>query len=83
MIMKIFAVRDAKVEAFLQPFFSPTMPAAIRSISEVVNDPQHTFSKHAADYSLWSLGEFDDTNGNIIPDNPVQHIANLVEMINK
>lgn len=82
MIMKIFAVRDAKVEAFLQPFFSPTMPAAMRSISEVVNDPQHTFAKHAADYSLYALGEYDDTSGVIVGHDPVL-VSPLIEMIAK
>lgn len=63
MIMKIFSVRDAKVEAFMQPFFSPTMGAAIRSLSEAVNDPKHEFSKNSADYSLWLVGDFDDSTG--------------------
>lgn len=67
MIMKIFSVRDAKVEAFLQPFFSPTLGAAIRSLMEAVNDPGHQFAKNVGDYSLFELGEFDDAGGLIVP----------------
>lgn len=82
MIMKIFAVKDKQVEAFLQPFFSPTIGSALRSLMEVVNDPQHTFSKHAPDYVLYDLGEFDDTTGCIsvgsLPD-PVVNLADLVK----
>lgn len=77
MIMKIFAIRDAKVEAFLQPFFSPTVGAAIRSLMEAVNDPQHQFAKNSYDYSLFELGEFDDASGRIGSDspNPVHIVA--------
>lgn len=70
MIHRIFAVRDAKVEAFLQPFFTQTAGSAIRSISEVVNDPQHTFAKHHGDYALYKLGEFDDESGVFLPETP-------------
>lgn len=85
MIMKIFAVRDAKVEAFLQPFFSPTMGAAIRSLSEAVNDPKHEFAKHANDYSLWYLGNFDDSNGVIEPpeNGRPMHSIDCRDLINK
>lgn len=81
--MKIFAIRDSAVEAFLQPFFAPTTGAAIRSVSEAVNDPQHQFSKHAKDYHLWLLGDFDDGSGNIVPTIPPLSIVACVELINK
>ena len=79
-MMQIFAVKDKQVDAFLQPFFSPTLGAALRSLMEVVNDPQHTFAKYPADYILYTLGTFDDTNGVItaadIPD-PVVNLSDL------
>lgn len=64
--MKIFAVRDNAIGAYLQPFFSPTSNAALRSLKEAVNDPKHEFHKHAGDYSMWYLGEFDDSDGGIL-----------------
>lgn len=57
---KIFTVYDCKAEAYMQPFFSPTMGTAVRSISECVNDPQHIFGKYPADYTLFELGTFND-----------------------
>lgn len=82
MILKIFAVRDAAVEAFLQPFFSPSTGAAIRSLQEAVNDPKHEFSKHAKDYSLWELGSFDDAIGAVTGGIPA-HYINCVDLLNK
>lgn len=65
--MQIYAVKDKKMEAFLQPFFSPNMGTALRSLSEVCNDENHTFSKHIDDFVLYHLGAFDDATGGIIP----------------
>ena len=83
MIQKIYSLRDAAVEAFLQPFFAPTDGAAIRSLTQAVNDPNHDVSKNARDYSLWILAEFDDHDGQIVPMSPVRHLINCIELINK
>lgn len=85
MKMSIFAVRDSAVEAFLQPFFSPTKGAAIRSLTEACNDTKHQFYMHAKDYALYYLGDFDDANGVVNPpDNglPIPIIA-CVDLLNK
>lgn len=60
-VKKIFTVYDEKSEAYLQPFFFDTVGQAVRAISELVMDPQHSFGKHTADFSLFQLGEFDDS----------------------
>lgn len=83
MILKIYSIRDAMVEAFLQPFFSPTDGAAIRSVIAAVNDPKHEFHNHAKDYSLWCLGEYEDGSGSLVPEVPIRHLVNCIELINK
>lgn len=65
MIFKVFSVYDAAAEAYLQPFFTPTLGLAIRSFSDAVNQEGHQFSNHAADYTLFEIGEFDDSTGNL------------------
>lgn len=67
MIIEIYSVKDKAVNAFLQPFFSPTLGSAVRSLQTVVNDENHEFAKHVNDYTLFKLGDFDDTTGLIIP----------------
>lgn len=83
MIMKIFAVHDSAVSAYLQPFFAPTMGSAIRSLTEAVNDANHQFSKHAKDYSLFILGDFDDASGLVTSGGPPVHIVACSELVNK
>lgn len=77
MTKKVFSVYDEKAEAFLQPFFVDTNGLAIRSISECLTDPNHMFSKHSSDFSLFLLGEFDDSTGIMTADK--KSLGSLVE----
>lgn len=62
MELKVFGIYDSKTEAYLQPFFAKTKGDALRSITSLVNDSQHNFSKFSADFTLFELGSFDDSN---------------------
>lgn len=67
MITRIYSVRDTAANAFLQPFFTATDGLAIRSFMDAVNGPDSQFSRHSADYSLYLLGDFDDSDGSFTP----------------
>jgi hypothetical protein len=62
MILEVFTVYDSAVKAYLPPFYGRSKGEAIRSFTEAVNDRGHQFNKYPADYSLWHLGKFDDSN---------------------
>lgn len=66
----LFCVRDSKADAFLRPFSAETVGLAIRGFSDACNEPGHEFNKHATDYSLWRVGEFDVDTGVIAPEAP-------------
>lgn len=61
MKLKIFSVFDSKVMAFNTPFFQRSTGEALRAWSDAVNG-QEGFAKHPEDYTLFELGEFDDTD---------------------
>ena len=65
MILHMFTVYDSKAEAFLQPFFSQSRGTAIRSFSEAANDEKHQFHRHAGDFTLFELGEFDQLTADV------------------
>lgn len=65
MKMMIFSVFDSKATAYLQPFFSPTIGSAERSFEDAARDSGHQFCKHAADYTLFKIGEFNELSGEI------------------
>lgn len=69
MILRIYSVFDSKLATFDLPFYMLTDAAAIRAFSDEVNKPtvqQHQkWNEHPEDYSLFCLGEFDDSSGTL------------------
>lgn len=66
----VFSVFDQKAKAFLPPFFMPTHGMATRVFSDCVNKDDHQFASHPEDYTLFEIGEFDDSNAKITPCSP-------------
>lgn len=63
MIIKAFAIRDTKADAYMQPFFCATNGMAVRAFKDGVNDDKSPFFKHPEDYVLFELGTYDDSSG--------------------
>lgn len=63
MKLKVYTVYDSKVGAYLQPFFMQSRGQAIRAFSDSVNDTSTQFYKHAEDFTLFEIGEYDDEKG--------------------
>lgn len=63
---KVFSVFDAAAQAYLTPFFMPTRGLAIRAFQQAVNDEGHQFHRHAADYTLFEIGLFDERSGQLL-----------------
>lgn len=65
MKLKIFTIRDDKLETYNQPFFVPTIGAAERDFTDHANTPDSPINKHAEDYTLFLLGEYNQADGSI------------------
>ena len=65
MIHKIFTIHDKAAAAYLPPFILHAEGIAIRTFTDCINDTNHQFSRHPADYTLLCIGEFDDGKGQI------------------
>lgn len=65
MIQKMFTVYDSKLEAYLQPFFMASKGQAIRAFTDSVNDTTTQFNKHPEDFTLFEIGEYDDSKGQV------------------
>lgn len=59
MQLHIFSVFDEKAEAYITPFFLPTIAMALRTFTDCAIDPEHQFGRHPADYTLYHVGTFD------------------------
>lgn len=63
MILKVFAVYDSKVEAYMPPFFMSSRGQAMRSFGDTADDSSTQLFKHPEDFSLFELGEWVDNTG--------------------
>lgn len=79
--MKIYSVYDCKAEAYMQPFFMATKGLAIRGFEQLVNDPKTTVNKHPEDFTLFEIGEFDDTSGQITGFNIHSSVIKAIELV--
>lgn len=61
--MQMFSVYDSKAAAYLPPFHSQTIATAIRAFEGAVRDEASPFHTHAADYTLFCIGSFDESTG--------------------
>nr|QJB20848.1 MAG: nonstructural protein [Microvirus sp.] len=74
--MKMFSIRDTKAEGFNKPFFETTFGLAERAFKDAASDPQNQLSKHAKDFSLYYLGEFDPRSGEFTPCDKPNFVCN-------
>ncbi|QCQ84633.1 nonstructural protein [Blackfly microvirus SF02] len=72
MILQSFTVFDSAAKAYLPPFFVRSRGEAIRSFTDACCDEKSQFARHLADYCLFSIGEYDDSSGIFVAENPVK-----------
>jgi len=83
MLMKVFSVRDMKTEAFLQPYFSPTVGSALRAFGDACGKSDSPFYLHPNDYVLFEIGSYDDGTGSLDKLITVKMIACAADFVEK
>lgn len=74
MQLKMYTVRDSKVEAYLTPFFQRSHGEAERSFQKLATDKNTTVGANPSDFDLYFLGTYDDQTGKTeVMDTP-QHV---------
>ena len=68
----LVAVYDAKVEAFMTPIFQRSVGEAIRTFSNEASNPKSQISQHPGDFTLYKLATLDQSNGKVVPNEPVE-----------
>jgi len=80
-MLKMFAIKDEKVQAFLKPFLVPHVADATRAIIGMLSVPperRSTIAEFPEDYSLWYIGTFSEASGGFDPG--VEFVANIVTL---
>ncbi len=66
MKVQLYAIFDACSGIYEKPFFHTADDAVKREFQDVAMEADHPISKHPEHYSLWRLGNFDNTTGKVI-----------------
>jgi len=82
MKMHIFTVHDAKVEAYLTPFFARTRGEALRMFQAACQNPEHDFAKHGEDYTLFHLGDYNDEDGSFYTNSTPIPMVKAIDLAN-
>lgn len=73
MKLKLIAIRDRQLDAYMQPFAMQSLGQAIRGFRDEINNPQSELYKHPEDYDLYHLADFNQEDGIIkVLDRPTQ-----------
>ncbi len=78
-MLKVFSIYDSKAAAFNTPVYSVAVGTMIRSFASACNDRSTELCKHAGDFTLFELGEFDEKSGKfVMHETPVNHGLALI-----
>lgn len=82
MIHQIFVIHDITSETHTQPFYAVNDQVAIRSASNLVQNPGTTFYDNPEDFRLYHIGTFDDETA-IINQTPKRQVCRLSDLMVK
>lgn len=80
MISKVFTLYDSKAEVYLSPFLFGNKGEAIRAFTESLKNDQTPMSKYPQDFTLFMLGEYDNSSGAFMCGAPVS-LGNGLEFL--
>lgn len=81
MIIKLFSVYDVKTAVYTPVFPALTCEGAKRQFGDMVGDSNHVYGKHPADFTLFYVADYDDSNGKILPLTAFDNLGNGVDFI--
>lgn len=81
MILRAYTIFDTKALQYHPPYYQSTDGAAVRMLSDLVNNPDNNIGRHPADYVLYCCGTFDDNKGAFAPLSPLMHVMDAVSLV--
>jgi hypothetical protein len=84
MKMKIFSIRDRKVDAFMAPLGMQTAGQACRMLQdEMSRERTGVLGAHPEDFELFLVGEFETETGKLEGRQAPQSVMQLSELVTK
>lgn len=83
--MKIFSVYDSKGDVFSRPIFDLNAGVALRGFADTAKavNGENPISQHPEDYTLFELGEWDESSGNFKMHDAKHSLGIAIEFVEK
>lgn len=78
--LKVFSIFDRVADSYNTPFFLANDALAVRTFTDLVNDPSSSIFRHSGDFALFSLGSFYPSTGTFNLSEP-QFIVNASSLV--
>lgn len=79
--VQLYAIRDAKTEAYMPPYQAVSHGEAIRQFSDVCKNPDTMLNRHPADFALFHIGAFNSESGALVPVTQVLQLSSALEFV--
>lgn len=79
---KIFSLFDKKAGAYMHPFNFHNKAQALRAVEDNMRDEKSAIARHPADYSLYCVGEWNETSGILTAYKTPDFIEEAVNFLN-
>ncbi len=63
MKLNAYTIYDVASGIYMRPFFSQADGQAIRGFKDIATDADHEIGKHPEDYTLYRIGNYNETTG--------------------
>ena len=80
MLHRMYTVFDVKSELHSTPILLATEMQALRSFTNMANDPSNDVGRNPEDYSLWWIADYEDTTGTVIALPTKKCVAHAIDM---
>lgn len=81
MKLNAYSIFDNKALQYHSPWFASTDGAAVRSLADLVADPNTTIGRHPNDYVLYCIGTYDDALGLLMAETPLRHVMDAASLV--
>lgn len=81
MMLRAYSIFDRKALTYHAPFFAHTNGSAVRSLSDIANDPNTAIGRHPSDYVLYCVADYDDQTAVLTPLRPLEHVVDAIGLV--
>lgn len=81
MLLNAYTLYDMKALNYSPPFYCAAHGQAVRMVMDLANDANTMVGRHPADFTLFCIGQFDDSAGLLLPNGVREHISDVIPLV--